>query len=122
MGHVGKYIKPYVFGIVIAASMKALGSVVDLALPYITSIIIDDGVANGNLPVVVKYGIIMLVISICGAAATLRAHRNAVRISQDFARDIRNGMFEHIQTYSMKELDEISTPSFVNHSSPLVSK
>lgn len=113
MGHVGKYIKPYVFGIVIAASMKALGSVVDLALPYITSIIIDDGVANGNLPVVVKYGIIMLIISICGAAATLRAHRNAVRISQDFAKDIRNGMFEHIQTYSMKELDEISTPSLI---------
>ena len=113
MGHVGKYIKPYVTGIVIAAMMKVIGSLVDLALPYITSIIIDDGVANGNFSIVVKYGLIMLLLSVGGAVTTLRAHRNAVRISQDFAKDIRNGMFEHIQTYSLKELDEISTPSLI---------
>ncbi len=113
MGQVGKYIKPYVVGIVIAASMKVSGSLVDLALPYITSIIIDDGVANGNLPIVVKYGIIMLLLSICGALLTLRAHRNAVRISQDFAKDVRNGMFEHIQSYSLKELEGISTSSLI---------
>lgn len=113
LGRVGKYIKPYTAGVIIAALMKAGGSLVDLALPYITSIIIDDGVANGNLPIVVKYGIIMLVISICGALLTLRAHRNAVRISQDFAKDVRNGMFEHIQSYSLKELEGISTSSLI---------
>ncbi len=113
MGRVGKYIKPYFVGIVIAASMKVLGSLVDLALPYITSIIIDDGVANGNLDIVVKYGLLMLAISVCGALVTLRAHRNAVRISQDFAKDVRNGMFEHIQTFSMKELEGISTSSLI---------
>lgn len=100
-GRVGEYIRPYVFGILISASMKITGSLVDLALPYITSIIIDDGVAYGNVDIIVKYGLLMLVLSLFGAAVTLRAHRNAVRISQDFARDMRNGMFEHIQSYSL---------------------
>ena len=112
-GRVGKYIQPYLFGIIIAAAMKITGSLVDLALPYITSIIIDDGVANGNSEIIMKYGLLMLVISLCGAAITLRAHRNAVRISQDFARDIRDGMFAHIQTYSLGELEKISTSSLI---------
>lgn len=112
-GRVGKYIQPYLFGIIIAAAMKITGSLVDLALPYITSIIIDDGVANGNSEIIMKYGFLMLLISLCGAAITLRAHRNAVRISQDFARDIRDGMFAHIQTYSLGELEKISTSSLI---------
>ena len=112
-GRVGEYIRPYVFGILISASMKITGSLVDLALPYITSIIIDDGVAYGNVDIIVKYGLLMLVLSLFGAAVTLRAHRNAVRISQDFARDMRNGMFEHIQSYSLGELEKISTSSLI---------
>lgn len=112
-GQVGKYIKPYLFSIVIAALMKVTGSLVDLALPYITSIIIDDGVANGNRQVIMNYGLLMLLLSLFGAVITLRAHRNASRISQDFARDIRDGMFAHIQSYSLGELEKISTSSLI---------
>lgn len=112
-GQVGKYIKPYLFSIVIAALMKVTGSLVDLALPYITSIVIDDGVANGNRQVIMNYGLLMLLLSLFGAVITLRAHRNASRISQDFARDIRDGMFAHIQSYSLGELEKISTSSLI---------
>ena len=112
-GRVGQYISPYLIGIIVAASMKITGSLVDLALPYITSIIIDDGVANGDSEIIMKYGFLMLLISLTGAIITLRAHRNAVRISQDFARDIRDGMFAHIQTFSLGELEKISTSSLI---------
>jgi len=112
-GRVGQYIRPYLIGIIISALMKITGSLVDLALPYITSIIIDDGVANGNSEIIMKYGALMLLISLCGAGITLRAHRNAVRISQDFARDIRGGMFAHIQSFSLGELEKISTSSLI---------
>ncbi len=110
---VGDYIRPFVPAVVFAALLKITGTIADLSLPYFTSLIIDEGVARADLPAVMRYGILMLIISVAGMCVTLWGHHNAAQISQNFARELRDGMFAHIQSFSLKELEQISSSSLI---------
>ena len=67
--------------------LTALEVVMEILLPFITAIIIDDGLKQSNLPVVIRYGLLMIlmsVISLClGALAGKFADRRPAALEQD---------------------------------------
>lgn len=86
---------------------------VEIIIPYITANIIDDGIAARDLGVVRHYGIIMLILAFVSLIfGTLGAWFSAYA-STGFAKNMREAMYETIQTYSFANIDKFSTAGLI---------
>lgn len=87
--------------------------IIEMLIPYLVGILIDNGIMKGNMSYIEKWGLILLgitVVSLClGASASyVSAHAAA-----GFAANLRKDMFYHIQDYSFENIDKFSSSSLV---------
>jgi ATP-binding cassette subfamily B protein len=82
-------------------------------IPYVTSWIIDEGIAKNDLPNVYKYGAIMLVLATMSMIFGILAGRFSAIASSGFARNLRDAMFRNIQTFSFSNIDKFSSSGLV---------
>lgn len=85
----------------------------DLLQPTLLSKIIDTGVANGNLNYVLYIGIQMVIASIVGLIAGSACSYLAAVASMNLGQEVRQGLFDKIQTLSFIELDKLKTSSLI---------
>lgn len=85
----------------------------DLLQPTLLSKIIDTGVANGNLNYVLYIGIQMVIASIVGLIAGSACSYLAAVASMNLGQEVRQGLFNKIQTLSFVELDKLKTSSLI---------
>jgi ATP-binding cassette subfamily B protein len=86
---------------------------VDLIQPDLMAQIIDEGVTQGNLSLVISIGIRMILLvlvgGICGVMCGVFANIGAQR----FGNDVRKDLFAHIQDLSFEQTDSFSTGSLI---------
>ena len=75
---------------------------------------IDTGVANHDAKFVITYGCIVIALYIVGITASILSQKFAAKAATGIAYDIRKSMYEHINTFSHKELDKFGTASLNN--------
>ena len=85
----------------------------EMVIPLLMASIIDKGVEMGDLGHIEKIGAIMLVLSVLGLAAGLLGAKFAARASAGFARNLRQAMYENIQTFSFANIDKFSTAGLI---------
>ena len=85
----------------------------EILLPFITAIIIDDGLEASNLPVVLRYGLLMVVMSIVSLIFGALAGKFAANASAGFAANLREAIYNNVQTFSFSNIDKFSVPSLV---------
>ena len=93
--------------------LTAAEVIMEILLPFITALLIDDGLQASNLPVVVKYGLIMVVMSIVSLGFGALAGKFAANASAGFAANLREAIFNNVQTFSFSNIDKFSVPSLV---------
>lgn len=76
------YFKKYRFKFLIAVSCVFFEAVCDLLQPAIMSRIIDTGIKNSRVDLVLKLGLMMLIITICGAGFAATRNILASKVSQ----------------------------------------
>lgn len=85
----------------------------DLLQPKLMSSIVDDGVLAGNLSHIITTGLIMLLVALIGwvggAGCTLYSSKAAV----GYGTDLRQELFDHIQTFSFRNLDTFQEGSLI---------
>ena len=91
----------------------ALEVVMGVLIPYVTSWIIDEGIAKSHLGNVYKYGAIMLVLAAMSMIFGILAGRFSAMASSGFARNLREAMFRNIQTFSFSNIDKFSSSGLV---------
>lgn len=91
----------------------SLEVVMGVLIPYVTSWIIDEGIAQNDLPDVYKYGAIMLVLAAMSMLFGILAGRFSAIASSGFARNLRDAMFRNIQTFSFSNIDKFSSSGLV---------
>ncbi|MBR5639438.1 MAG: ABC transporter ATP-binding protein [Muribaculaceae bacterium] len=91
----------------------SLEVVMGVLIPYVTSWIIDEGIAQNDLPDVYKYGAIMLVLATMSMIFGILAGRFSAIASSGFARNLRDAMFRNIQTFSFSNIDKFSSSGLV---------
>ncbi len=91
----------------------ALEVVMGVLIPYVTSWIIDEGIAKSHLGNVYKYGAIMLVLAAMSMLFGILAGRFSAIASSGFARNLREAMFRNIQTFSFSNIDKFSSSGLV---------
>ena len=93
--------------------LTALEVVMEILLPFVTAIIIDQGLEAGNLPVVYRYGILMVAMAFLSLIFGALAGRKAARASSGLAANLREAIYANIQTFSFSNIDKFSVPGLV---------
>ena len=83
----------------------------EILIPFITASIIDKGIQAGDMRKVGIYGGIMLVIAFLSLFCGIQAGKYAA--STGFACNLREKMYENIQTFSFSNIDKFSTAGLV---------
>lgn len=85
----------------------------EMVIPFLMASIIDDGVNAGNMAHIYKVGGVMIAAALLGLLAGLLGGRYGAKASAGFARNLREAMFNNIQTYSFANIDKFSTAGLV---------
>ena len=93
--------------------LTALEVVMEILLPFVTAIIIDQGLEAGNLPVVYRYGILMVAMAFLSLIFGALAGRKAARASSGLAANLREAIYANVQTFSFSNIDKFSVPGLV---------
>lgn len=108
-----KYIKPYII-FALLAPLSMIGEVmVDLMQPKLMSTIVDDGVLGGNMELIIRTGITMLILIIIGGISGVASSAFSGCASQGFSRDLRNDVYRKVMSLSFQQTDKFTTGSLV---------
>ncbi len=87
--------------------------IVEMLIPLLMASIIDKGVEAGDMNHILKIGVCMLLLALLGLWTGIMGGKYGARASAGFARNLREAMFDRIQTFSFSNIDKFSTPSLV---------
>ena len=87
--------------------------VMEVLIPYVTAMIIDQGINAGNMNAVLKYGGLMVIMAFCSLFFGFQAGRHAAAAATGFAKNLRADMYRHIQEFSFSNIDKFSTAGLV---------
>jgi ATP-binding cassette subfamily B protein len=98
----------------ILAPLTVCGEVIlEILIPFLMARLIDQGIDAGNMTVIWKYGIILLVLAMVSLLFGALSGKFAAQASAGFAKNLRQDMYYHIQDYSFANIDKFSTASLV---------
>ncbi|MCH5182711.1 MAG: ABC transporter ATP-binding protein [Oscillospiraceae bacterium] len=112
MKFIFRYLRPYAKGMLLGFSIKCFGTLIELALPYILSHIVDDVVPkDGRLWMILLWGGAMVLCALLAMLANVKANRMASRVARDGAERIRHDLFHRTMTLSASQIDAFTIPS-----------
>ncbi|ETT45861.1 ATP-binding protein [Paenibacillus odorifer] len=114
MSKIAVYLKPYKKEAIIGPIFKLMEAILELILPTIVALIINNGVGNHDSAYVYRMGGLMVLMSLLGFGCSMVCQYYAARASQGFGTTLRNKMFRHITSLSYAELDTLGTPTLIN--------
>jgi len=91
----------------------ALEVVMGVLIPYVTSWIIDRGIMAGDMNKVYLFGALMLVMAFFSMLFGILSGRFSAYASSGFAYNLRNAMYENIQTFSFSNIDKYSSAGLI---------
>jgi len=89
--------------------MMMLEVAMDLLQPRMIERIIDQGIAQGNMPLVIHTGFIMIGLAVIGGVGGVGCTTFSTLASQGFGTDLRDTMYRKIQSLSFGNLDQLET-------------
>ena len=107
------YVKEYKKASILTPIFMILEVVAETLIPLLMASIINDGIEAGNLQHIYTTGIWMVGVAVFGLIAGMLGGKFGAEASTGFAKNLRQGMFEKIQTYSFANIDKFSTASLV---------
>ncbi|MFN2154424.1 MAG: ABC transporter ATP-binding protein [Anaerolineae bacterium] len=103
------FLKPYWHWALLAPLMMMLEVAMDLLQPRMIERIIDQGIAQGNMPLVIHTGFIMIGLAVIGGVGGVGCTTFSTLASQGFGTDLRDTMYRKIQSFSFGNLDQLET-------------
>lgn len=106
-------IKDYRKESILAPLFKLLESLFDLFVPLVIAGIINKGINNNDFHYVLKMFMLLILLVIIGLACSIVAQYFAAKASVGFTTKLRQMLFEHIQSFSYQNLDEIGQDTLI---------
>jgi ATP-binding cassette subfamily B protein len=91
----------------------ALEVIMEIIIPLVLAILIDDGINGGNMDMILRLGLILFIFAILSLIFGILAGKYAASASAGFARNLRHDMFHNVQNFSFANIDKFSTSSIV---------
>lgn len=111
------YLKHQTFRLIIQIIVKIIGTLMDLAIPYVLTYIIDEVVpvtTRENYTQILWYGLLMIAFSIIGVSFNIIANQSASYIARAVTRGLRHDLFTKVQSLSSNQIDDLTMPSIIS--------
>lgn len=106
-------VKQYRTASLLAPVFTAGEVLMEVLIPFITASLIDKGIEAGDISKVYLYGAIMLAIAFLSLMFGVLAGRYAAKASSGLACNLREGIYEKVQTFAFSNIDKYSTAGLV---------
>jgi ATP-binding cassette subfamily B protein len=107
------FIKPYWKFAILAPICMMFEVFFDLQQPRLAAHIVNYGIIEGDLDVIVRTGLTMVAMTLLGLIAGVGCNLFASRVSQNFGADVRRALFKKIQTFSFENVDHFQSGSLI---------
>jgi ATP-binding cassette subfamily B protein len=108
-----KFLKPYWRWAVLAPLFMMLEVAMDLMQPRMVQRIIDVGIAQRDMTVVIRTGLLMVGLALIGGVGGVACTIFSVKASLGFGADLRGTLFRKVQSMSFGNLDELETGQLI---------
>lgn len=106
-------LKQYKKSTILASLFSALEVVTDIVVPILMAYIIDKGIVKSDISQVYHYGLMMLIAVIFGLAFGALSGKYAAYSATGLSYNLRESMFNNIQTFSFSNIDKFSNNGLV---------
>lgn len=113
MKHILSFLKPYKLFVILAYSLTFIELIIELLLPLFLGKMINDGVVNQDINNIIMWGSIMIGIAFFAFISGILNSFYASHTSNNLGLDIRNKLYEKIQSFSFSILNQFPTSSLV---------
>ena len=107
------YLKTYKKEALIAPFFKLLEALMDLIVPLVIADIIDQGITSSGHDILIRDFIFLIVLALAGMGFSFVAQYFAAKASIGFSSDLRQSLFDHISTFSYRQLDKLGTGTLI---------
>ena len=107
--HIGQYRKYAILTPVLTACEVLM----EILIPYVTAMIIDKGISQGNMANIFLYGGIMVVLAFISLFFGVKAGKTAAVASTGFSTNLRDAMYTNIQSFSFSNIDKFTSAGLV---------
>ena len=114
MKFIYSYVKPYSKAILLGLSIKFLGTIGELMIPYVLEFMIDDVVPKQQLSKVLFWGIAMILLAFLVRYLNIKANRMAVKVARNSIYRVRKDLFWKSLNLSGSQTDEFGLPSLTS--------
>lgn len=108
-----KYLKKDRLMVILILVLVLVQAFAELMLPTLLANIIDIGIVNSDNGYILRTGAFMLLITLFGSASTIWKSFLSARVSSRFGMKIRQDVFTKIESFHLKEFDQVSTSSLI---------
>ena len=111
MKRLWRYIRPYSGFILLTLCIKLLGTVLELFLPFLMEIMLDEKVPAGDTRAIYLYGGLMVLCAFGCLGLNVLANRMSAKSSGRITRTLRHDLFEKLQNLSTRQMDGLTVSS-----------
>lgn len=111
MKNLMKYLKPFYGRMTVGLSIKFLGTVVELILPYILGFIIDEIAPRESVGQIVLWGLLMILCALLAIIMNVTANRMAAKVARNTSEAVRHDLFDKTMRLSSAQVDHFTIPS-----------
>ncbi|MFI1973529.1 ABC transporter permease, partial [Streptomyces wedmorensis] len=107
------HLRPYRKPIALLVLLQFLQTCASLYLPTLNADIIDNGVVNGDTGYILRFGALMIGVSVVQVVCNVGAVFHGAKTASAVGRDIRGAVFDRVQSFSARELGQFGAPSLI---------
>ena len=111
MHKLGKYIKPYIWYILLTMCIKFAATIFELQIPDLMEIMVDEKVPAGNLKEIYLYGGFMIIYAALALVSNVLANRMTAISSGRITKKLRHDLFAKLTALSAKQMDDLTVSS-----------
>ncbi len=105
------YLKSLSGRIAVGITIKIIGTVAELIIPFLLSYILENVIESNNVGRIVFYGVLMALCAITASLGNIIANRMAAKTTMLFATSMRKNLFSKTLYLSARSTDRFTIPS-----------
>ena len=109
-----EYIRPGLWRMAGGFSIKFMGSLLDLMIPWMLSKIIDDVIPTGEVRMILLWGGLMTLCAGAVFAFNVIPNRMASSVARDITEKLREDLFVKTSSLSCAQVDRLTVPSLIS--------
>ena len=111
MKWVFKYLRPLRGRIIAGTTVKVIGTLAELMIPFLLSYILENVIQSNNVSLILFFGSLMALCAVIACLGNIIANRMAAKTTMHFATRMRKDLFSKTLDLSARSTDRFTIPS-----------